>query len=71
MKLRMISVAGAAILALASTGLQAQTKLTIAMVNNGDMIRMQKLSDDFTAKHPEIHLEWVTPKRILGSEDGT
>ncbi|WP_197078447.1 sugar ABC transporter substrate-binding protein [Hoeflea sp. IMCC20628] len=35
-------------------------RLTIAMVNNGDMIRMQKLSDDFTAKNPDIELEWVT-----------
>jgi sorbitol/mannitol transport system substrate-binding protein len=34
--------------------------LTIAMVNNGDMIRMQKLADDFTAKNPDIELEWVT-----------
>ena len=35
-------------------------KLTIATVNNGDMIRMQKLTDDFAAKHPDIELEWVT-----------
>ncbi|WP_346911676.1 extracellular solute-binding protein [uncultured Roseibium sp.] len=35
-------------------------KLTIATVNNGDMIRMQKLTDDFTAKNPGIELEWVT-----------
>mgnify|MGYP003629891781 CR=1 FL=1 len=35
-------------------------KLTIATVNNGDMIRMQKLTDDFTAKHPDIELNWVT-----------
>ncbi|KJS16344.1 MAG: sugar ABC transporter substrate-binding protein [Hoeflea sp. BRH_c9] len=35
-------------------------KLTIATVNNGDMIRMQKLGDDFTAKNPDIELEWVT-----------
>jgi sorbitol/mannitol transport system substrate-binding protein len=34
--------------------------LTIATVNNGDMIRMQKLTDDFTAKNPGIELEWVT-----------
>ena len=34
--------------------------LTIATVNNGDMIRMQKLTDDFTAKNPDIQLEWVT-----------
>src|SRR5262245_66422075 len=39
---------------------QAQTKLTIATVNNGDMIRMQKLTDDFKAKNPGIDLEWVT-----------
>jgi len=34
--------------------------LTIATVNNGDMIRMQKLTDDFTSKNPGIELEWVT-----------
>src|SRR5262245_65768234 len=39
---------------------QAQTQLTIATVNNGDMIRMQGLTDDFTAKNPDIALEWVT-----------
>ena len=38
---------------------QAET-ITIATVNNGDMIRMQKLSDAFTAKNPDIELEWVT-----------
>jgi sorbitol/mannitol transport system substrate-binding protein len=38
----------------------ADTKLTIATVNNGDMIRMQKLTDDFTAKNPGITVEWVT-----------
>lgn len=35
-------------------------KLVIATVNNGDMIRMQKLDDDFTRRHPGIELEWVT-----------
>jgi len=34
--------------------------ITIATVNNGDMIRMQKLTDDFTAKNPDIELKWVT-----------
>ena len=34
--------------------------LTIATVNNGDMVRMQKLTDDFTEKNPDIELEWVT-----------
>ncbi len=34
--------------------------LTIATVNNGDMIRMQKLTGEFTKKHPGITVEWVT-----------
>jgi sorbitol/mannitol transport system substrate-binding protein len=34
--------------------------ITIATVNNGDMIRMQKLTADFTSKNPDIDLEWVT-----------
>ena len=45
--------------ALASTAI-AETKLTIATVNNGDMIRMQGLTDDFTKDNPDISLEWVT-----------
>ena len=50
--------AGAMLVALASTA-SAET-LTIATVNNGDMIRMQKLTDDFTASNPDIELNWVT-----------
>ena len=38
---------------------QAET-LTIATVNNGDMVRMQRLTDDFTKANPDIQLEWVT-----------
>ncbi len=47
------------LLAVGSTA-YAQTKLTIATVNNGDMIRMQGLTDDFKAKNPDIDVEWVT-----------
>ena len=47
------------VLALGSTA-YAQTTLTIATVNNGDMVRMQGLTDDFTAKNPDIALQWVT-----------
>ena len=36
----------------------AQT-LTIATVNNSDMIRMQKLSKTFESEQPEIKLNWV------------
>src|SRR5262245_28461648 len=39
---------------------EAETTLTIATVNNGDMIRMQGLTEDFTAKNPDIKLDWVT-----------
>src|SRR4051812_3380618 len=38
----------------------AETKLTIATVNNGDMIRMQGLTDDFKSKNPDIDVQWVT-----------
>ena len=34
--------------------------LTIATVNNGDMIRMQKMTKPFTDANPDIQLEWVT-----------
>ena len=43
----------------ASTGVHAQTTLTIATVNNGDMIVMQRLSKQFERQHPDIHLDWV------------
>jgi sorbitol/mannitol transport system substrate-binding protein len=49
-----------ALLALALPAAAQQTTLTIATVNNGDMIRMQGLTDDFTAKNPDIAVEWVT-----------
>ena len=38
---------------------QADTTLTIATVNNGDMVVMQKLSSQFEQQHPDIHLRWV------------
>ena len=44
---------------LATTVLAGAETLTIATVNNGDMIRMQKLTDDFTAKTGH-EVEWVT-----------
>ncbi len=38
---------------------RADTTLTIATVNNGDMVVMQKLSPEFERTHPGIHLNWV------------
>ena len=46
---------------LSLTGIaMAETTITVATVNNGDMVRMQGLMDDFYAKHPDIKVEWVT-----------
>ena len=53
------ALAGAcAVIALAAPAM-AET-LTIATVNNGDMIRMQKMTQPFTDANPDIQLEWVT-----------
>ena len=52
--------AAALLTAMAAGSAYAETTLTIATVNNGDMIRMQKLTDDFTAKNPDIKVNWVT-----------
>ncbi|ASP47279.1 ABC transporter substrate-binding protein [Cognaticolwellia beringensis] len=38
----------------------ASETITIATVNNGDMITMKELSSDFTDKNPSIELKWVT-----------
>jgi len=37
----------------------ADATLTIATVNNGDMVVMQRLSSQFEQQHPDIHLRWV------------
>ena len=44
--------------ALVTPGATAGT-VTIATVNNSDMIRMQRLSKSFEEKNPEIKLNWV------------
>ncbi|MDO5612705.1 MAG: sugar ABC transporter substrate-binding protein [Paracoccus sp. (in: a-proteobacteria)] len=59
MKHPMRALLGAcAVMALAAPAM-AET-ITIATVNNGDMIRMQRLAGEFTAAHPDITLNWVT-----------
>lgn len=59
MKRLLGAVLGASVL-LAAGSAFADTTLTIATVNNGDMIRMQGLTSDFTAKNPGITVKWVT-----------
>jgi sorbitol/mannitol transport system substrate-binding protein len=51
---------GACAIAALTAGASAQTTLTIATVNNSDMLRMQGLTDDFTQANPDIELQWVT-----------
>jgi len=58
MKLRSTLIAATALVSVTSTAAIADT-LTIATVNNGDMIRMQGLTEDFTAKTGHT-VEWVT-----------
>src|SRR6202050_3851150 len=38
---------------------RADSTITIATVNNGDMVVMQKLSAEFEKQHSDIHLRWV------------
>jgi sorbitol/mannitol transport system substrate-binding protein len=59
MKKTLGALAGVAAIAL-SAHASADTTLTIATVNNGDMVRMQKMTDDFTSRNPDIKLNWVT-----------
>jgi sorbitol/mannitol transport system substrate-binding protein len=47
-------------LTLLLSNIVAAETITIATVNNGDMITMKELSGDFTQKNPGIELKWVT-----------
>ncbi|WP_424967922.1 MULTISPECIES: ABC transporter substrate-binding protein [unclassified Dinoroseobacter] len=59
MSLKTTMYAATALALVTATGAYAAETLTIATVNNGDMIRMQGLTDDFTAKTGHT-VEWVT-----------
>ena len=60
MKVLVKGLLGAVALAGFSLPAYADTTLTIATVNNGQMIVMQQLTDDFTKANPDIKLNWVT-----------
>src|ERR1700730_14931176 len=51
---------GSVVLLGAAAPALGQTTLTIGTVNNGDMIRMEGLTGEFTAKNPDIAVKWVT-----------
>ena len=49
----------ALLISLGLTTASAQTTVTIASVNNPDMVTMQELSSNFTEQNPDIQLEWL------------
>ena len=51
---------GATAICTAAPAIAQDTTVTIATVNNGDMVRMQGLTSVFEEEHPDITLEWVT-----------
>ena len=53
------AAAGMVVIGLSARPALADSTLTIATVNNGDMVVMQKLSAQFEQQHPDIHLRWV------------
>ncbi|RGP37380.1 ABC transporter substrate-binding protein [Pseudotabrizicola alkalilacus] len=60
MTLTLRALLGATVSLTLAGAAMSETTITVATVNNGDMIRMQGLMDDFYAKHPDIKVEWVT-----------
>ncbi len=54
-----LAAAGMVVIGLSARPALADSTLTIATVNNGDMVVMQKLSAQFEQQHPDIHLRWV------------
>jgi sorbitol/mannitol transport system substrate-binding protein len=52
-------IGAASVLSLIAVGSASAESLVIATVNNGDMVRMQGLTDDFTSKTGHT-VEWVT-----------
>ena len=55
----MIKYALAASITLSSLSMASAGELTIATVNNGHMIEMQKLTPEFEKAHPGVTLNWV------------
>ena len=50
---------------------QTQETITVATVNNGDMIVMQRLSKLFERDHPQIRLDWIVLEENILREKTT
>lgn len=60
MKKHFISKALALTLSTTAVSAYSATEITIATVNNGHMIEMQKLTPEFEKANPDIKVKWVT-----------
>ena len=58
-KARMLLAAGTAGICMTVAARAEPVSITVATVNNGDMVTMQKLSDAFEKANPDIRLNWV------------
>ena len=57
---KLTGLIGASAIALSTAGAVQAGELTIATVNNGHMIEMQKLTGHFEKANPGIDVKWVT-----------
>lgn len=57
---KLTGLIGASAIALSTAGVVQAGELTIATVNNGHMIEMQKLTGHFEKANPGIDVKWVT-----------
>lgn len=55
----------AVVFMISATVAHAATKVTIATINNGDMLRMQALSDAFERQNPDIELDWLVMEETV------
>ncbi|EPC02066.1 sugar ABC transporter substrate-binding protein [Litchfieldella anticariensis FP35 = DSM 16096] len=55
---RALPLAGIAVVGATATAASAET-ITVATVNNNDMVIMQSLTSEFEKAHPNIKLDWV------------
>jgi len=63
------AILGAITLSACSAGGTPRKILTIATVNDSNMVRLKELSGEFEASHPEIKLKWVVlEENILGQK---
>ncbi|TPE46604.1 ABC transporter substrate-binding protein [Amaricoccus solimangrovi] len=60
MRYSTLLMGAASTLALTTASAAFAGAITIATVNNGQMIQMQGLTDEFTKAHPDITVNWVT-----------